>query len=66
LEPSYRHALTQTGDKNAAAEMAFQACASEERDLDTLPYSGLLNSHLKAETKHVLIQEGHLPIYPEQ
>jgi len=33
LEESYRNAKTRTPDKNAAAEMAFQACASEEQDL---------------------------------
>jgi hypothetical protein len=33
LEQSYRVTRTQTPDKNAAAEMAFQACSSEERDL---------------------------------
>ena len=64
LEQSYRVTRSQTPDKNAAAEMAFQACSSEERDLASLPYSDLLMPHLKAETKHVLIEEGHLPTYP--
>jgi hypothetical protein len=60
-----------TPDRNAAAEMAFVACASEEQDLASFvnlrippAYSPL--PHLKAETKRVLIGEGHLPIYPER
>ena len=71
LEPSYRIARTKTPDKNAAAEMAFAACASEEEDLASFvntrvppQYSPM--PHLKAETKRVLVEEGHLPIYPEQ
>jgi hypothetical protein len=66
LEQSYQTTVKQTPDKNAAAEMAFNACSSEEKDLASLPYSALLMPHLKSETKHVLIEEGHLPIYPEQ
>lgn len=66
LEQSYRTTRTQTPDKNAAAEMAFHACSSEEQDLASLPYSAMLMPHEKAETKHVLIEEGRLPIYPEQ
>lgn len=66
LERSYQVTSKQTPDKNAAAEMAFQSCASEEADLASLPYSSMLMPHLKAETKHVLIDEGHLPIYPAQ
>jgi len=61
LEHSYGVTRTQTPDKNAAAEMAFQACSSEERDLASLPYMGLLMPHLKAETKHVLIEKDYLP-----
>jgi hypothetical protein len=44
--------------------MAFQACSSEEQDLASLPFSALLMPHLKAETKRVLIEEGHLPDIP--
>lgn len=33
LNQSYRSGLASTPDKNAAAEMAFAACASEEQDL---------------------------------
>jgi hypothetical protein len=60
-----------TPDKNTAAEMAFQACSSEEQDLASyintqIPYAPSPMPHLKAETKRVLIEEGHLPIYPEQ
>jgi len=61
LDHSYQITRTQTPDKNAAAEMAFQACSSEEQDLASLPFSNLLMPHLKAETKHVLIEKGHLP-----
>lgn len=71
LEQSYRTARTKTPDKNAAAEMAFAACASEEQDLASfinaqIPPAYSPMPHLKAETKRVLIDEGHLPIYPEQ
>jgi hypothetical protein len=66
LEQSYGVNSARMPDKNAAAEMSFQACASEERDLAGLPYSNLLMPHLRAETKHVLIDEGRLPRYPEQ
>jgi hypothetical protein len=70
LEQSYRTARTRTPDKNAAAEMAFQACSSEELDLASFITTQIPNApspmpHLKAETKRVLIEEGHLPIYPE-
>ena len=66
LEQSYRVTRAQAQDKNAAAEMAFQACSSEEGDLASLPYAAPFMPHPRAETKHVLIEEGHLPIYPEQ
>ena len=71
LEPSYRTARTKTPDKNAAAEMAFQACASEEQDLASfvnaqIPIAYSPMPHLKAEMKRLLVEEGHLPIYPEQ
>ena len=67
LEQSYRVTRTQTPDKNAAAEMAFQACSSEEQDLVSASgYAGqLLQPHLRSETKHVLIEEGRLPILDE-
>jgi hypothetical protein len=51
LEPSYRIARAKTPDKNAAAEMAFAACAS---------------AALRAGVKQVLIEKGHLEIYPER
>jgi hypothetical protein len=60
LEQSYQITRTQTPDKNAAAEMAFQACSSEEQDLASLPFANLLMPHLKSQTKRVLIDEGHL------
>ena len=71
LEPSYRTARKKTPDKNVAAEMAFAACVSEEQDLASfvnaqIPPAYSPMPHLKAETKRVLIEEGHLPIYPEQ
>jgi hypothetical protein len=55
---------------SAAAEMAFQVCASEGQDLDsfiqTEVHAPSPMPHLKAETKRLLVKEGHLPIYPEQ
>jgi hypothetical protein len=66
LNQSYQVTRTQTPDKNAAAEMAFQACSAEEQDLASLPYTASVMPHLKAEMKHVLIDEGHLSILPEQ
>jgi uncharacterized lipoprotein YajG len=61
LEQSYRFTTTQTPDKNAAAEMAFQSCTSEEQDLASVPDVREIMPHLKAATKRVLIEEGHLP-----
>ena len=71
LEQSYRTTRTRTPDKNTAAEMAFQGCSSEEQDLASyintqIPYAPSPMPHLKAETKRVLIEEGHLSIYPER
>jgi hypothetical protein len=71
LEQSYRMARAKTPDKNVAAEMAFAACASEEQDLASfvnakIPPAYSPMPHLKAETKRVLIEEGHLPILSEQ
>jgi len=58
LKQSYRTARKRTPDKNAAVEMAFQACASEEQDLDysfiqTEPHAPSAMPHLKAETKRL-------------
>jgi hypothetical protein len=71
LEPSYRIARTKTPDKNAAAEMAFAACASEEQALASFvntqvpaAYSGI--PALRAGVKQVLVEKGHLEIYPER
>jgi hypothetical protein len=71
LEPSYRIASTKTLDKNAAAEMAFAACASEEQDLTSLvntlvpaAYNGI--PALRSGLKQVLIEKGHLEIFPER
>ena len=70
LEQSYRTARKTTPDKNAAAETAFQKCASEEQDLDlfimTEVHAPSPMPHLKEETKRLLVKESHLPIYPEQ
>ncbi len=71
LEESYRNSRTRTPDKNAAAEMAFQACASEEQDLTAftnarIPPQYSPMPHLKAEVKRMLVDGEHLPIYPEQ
>jgi hypothetical protein len=71
LEQSFRTARTKTPDKNAAAEMAFAACDSEEQDLASfvnaqIPPQYSPMSHLKAETKRMLVEGDHLPIYPEQ
>jgi hypothetical protein len=71
LEPSYRMALAKTPDKNAAAEMAFAACASEEQALTSLintqvpaAYNGI--PALRAGLKEVLVKKGHLEIFPER
>jgi hypothetical protein len=64
LEESYRIARKNNEDKNLAAEVAFQACASEEnelRDVSGPVASELGFSHLKAETKRLLIEKGKLP-----
>lgn len=71
LEQSYRTARRKTPDKNEAAEMAFAACASEEQDLASFVNMGIPPQfspmpHLKAETKRLLVEEGHLPHYPER
>ncbi|WP_284258487.1 hypothetical protein [Acidocella aquatica] len=62
LNQSYPIEAAQTPDKNEAAEMAFQACQSEQDDLTSIPYSNLIFPHLKAETKQVLIQDGQVPL----
>src|SRR6516164_1537310 len=63
LEQSYRTARKTTPDKNAAAETAFQKCASEEQDLDlfimTEVHAPSPMPHLKEETKRLLVKEGH-------
>jgi PBP1b-binding outer membrane lipoprotein LpoB len=71
LEPSYKAARAKTTDKNAAAEMAFQACASEEADLASfanaqIPIAYSPMPHLKAEMKRMLVEGTPLTIYPEQ
>ena len=61
LTQSYNVTRTQTPDKNAAAEMAFQACSSEEEDYASLPSASFIIPHLRAEAKRVLIEEGRIP-----
>jgi hypothetical protein len=70
LNQSYRVTRKQTSDKGAAAEMSFQACGSEEQDLTSyinarIPSALSPMPHLKAENKHLLIDEGRLPVYPD-
>jgi len=50
--------------------MSFQACGSEEQDLTSyinarIPSALSPMPHLKAENKHLLIDEGRLPVYPD-
>jgi hypothetical protein len=71
LNQSYGTTVKPTPDKNAAAEVAFQACASEQQDLASytnaqIPIAYSPMPHLKAEMKRLLVEDGHLPIYPEQ
>jgi hypothetical protein len=70
LNQSYHVTRKQTPDKGAAAEMSFQACGSEEQDLTSyitarIPSALSPMPHLKAEIKHLLINEGRLPVYPD-
>lgn len=60
LKASYQVRKRETRDQNAAAEMALQACSTEEDELWTysaqagVPRSAFI--HLKAATKQVLIE----------
>jgi hypothetical protein len=66
LNQSYRVTRTQNADKNAAAEMAFQSCSSEEQDLVSASgYAAIAFPHLKAEMKHELIEEGRISMLDE-
>jgi hypothetical protein len=59
LKSSFKVTSTQTADRNAAAEMSFHACASEENALSS--YSAGLGAprsmfaYLKSQTKQVLM-----------
>ena len=71
LTSSYHITVRQTPDKNAAAEMAFAACASEEQALTShvntqvpAAYNGI--AALRAGMKQVLNEKGHLEILPER
>jgi hypothetical protein len=57
LRPSYKYQLTQTPNKNEAAERAFMACKSEEDDFRSseAPNGELLFPHLKSQVKVVII-----------
>jgi hypothetical protein len=66
LNQSYGVTKTQNADKNAAAEMAFQACSSEEKDLVSASgYAAVALPHLRAEMKHELIGEGRISMLDE-
>lgn len=60
LKASYQVRKKETRDQNAAAEMALQACSTEEDELWTysaqagVPRSAFV--HLKAATKQVLME----------
>jgi hypothetical protein len=60
LKASYQVRKRETRDQNAAAEMALQACSTEEDELWTysaqagVPRSSFV--HLKAATKQVLME----------
>ncbi len=65
LNGSYPIARKQTPDKNAAAELAFQACATEEQDLASwvhsqIPYAPSPMPGLKRAMKQELTEEGHI------
>jgi hypothetical protein len=73
LNESYQVTRTQTPNRNAAAEMAFQSCSTEEQDFASRfaflvgnSWSASLLSSRKAAMKRLLIDEGHLNVLPER
>jgi hypothetical protein len=72
-EQFVQHYVKQTPDKNAAAEQAFQACASEEQDLRSYsrvlvgePWASGSIDHVRAAMKSELIKEGRISNVPER
>jgi hypothetical protein len=63
VDASYQVTKQQTANKNAAAELAFDSCTTEEIQLNSVEpdISALLFPHLKNEAKWVFIQQDHLP-----
>ena len=71
LNESYQVTRTQTPDKNAAAELAFQACSTEEQafyasDPARNRFTDAIDASLKSAMKRLLIDEGHLNMLPER
>jgi hypothetical protein len=73
LTSSYGITVKQTPNKNAAAEMAFQACSTEEQALASFvavsigqPWASDTMANLKAGMKHMLVEDGRVPESPEQ
>jgi hypothetical protein len=73
LTSSYGITIKQTPDKNAAAEMALQACTTEEQALKSFvtinigePWASDTVANLKAAMKQMLVKDGRLSELPEQ
>jgi hypothetical protein len=73
LTSSYHITVRQTPDKNAAAEMALQACATEEQNLATYvvsrigePWGSRTMASLKSGMKQELVEDGRVHELPEQ
>jgi hypothetical protein len=64
VDASYQVTKQQTANKNAAAELAFDSCTTEEIQMNSIypDSAALLFPHLKNEVKRVLIQQDHLPL----
>lgn len=65
LKDSFRISRKQNADPNLAAEMAFQACTTEEQDLWAFSAAAGVPREafagLKSATKRVLIEESRSP-----
>ena len=73
LTSSYGFTVKQTPNKNAAAEMALQSCATEEQALASFVATNIgersasdTMANLKTGMKQMLIQDGRLPELPER
>jgi hypothetical protein len=73
LTSSYGFTVKQTPNKNAAAEMALQSCATEEQALASFVATNIgersasdTMANLKAGMKQMLVQDGRLPELPER